>query len=125
MASKLFHFTTVANTNPVPVPNSGNSAAIAGYEMSNTAATAMWAKFYWGTTFSSGNAFPTVGTDLPIMTVPLAAGTSTAPARSYNAWPADTAPRGNGTLFMSVTGAQADNDNTPPAAGAVITVMYW
>lgn len=128
MASRVFHFTTLASTAPVPVGQTGAPmSSITGYEMVNTAATAMFVKFYWGNknSFSGGNDVPTVGTDVPALTVALAAGASTTPARSALTWTQDVAPRGNGALFMAVTGAQADTDTSVPAAGAVISVTYW
>lgn len=127
MASRTFHFTTVANTNPVPIANLGTNAAITGYVMSNVAATAIFAKFYWGNanSFSSAKDVPTVGTDIPALTVPLAAGTATAPGVAALTWTSDAAPRGNGMLFVAFTGAQADSDTTAPAAGALVSVTYW
>lgn len=132
MASRTFHFTTTASTAPVPIANTTVSSAITGYEMMNVAATAVFVKFYWGSAsnnaspqFSSGSNTPVVGTDTPALTVAVPAGTAAAPARVALTWTTDAAPRGNGSLFMAVTGAQADSDTTAPAAGIVISVTYW
>jgi hypothetical protein len=92
---------------------------LTGYEFFNGAAAARFVKLYWGSpgTFSGNSDTPTVGTDLPNMTIQIAA---TAAARlSYT-----SAPRGRGRLFYAVTVNAVDTDTTAGSAGDVIGSLF-
>lgn len=80
MVSSPFHLTTAASVNLTQLSNKAN-VALLGYSITNTAQAARFVKFYWGSpgAFSGGKDLPTVGTDIPniTITIPPASGIAT------------------------------------------------
>lgn len=130
MGSRILKFTTVAGANLQPV-GAGERIRITGYEVWNnltagTAANNRFLKFWFGNNqfgaggggFSSGKDAPTVGTDVPNLTIGCLAG-----AQTQNAY--FSSPMGTGTCFVTVTANAADTDNTNPGAGDCIVNIFY
>ena len=113
MSCSVFHLTSAATTNLTQL--GVGHTQLYGYSIVNTAATALFVKFYWGApgTFSGGGDLPTVGTDIPALTVGIP--TVSTLTLSYNEPIA-----GEGNLFMATTVNAADTDATAVAAGNLI-----
>ncbi len=124
MASRTFKLTTTASTNLTQI--GVTSAQITGIVATSISTTMAFMKFYWGNslTFSSNKDTPTVGTDVPAMTVGIPVGTATSPTNVITTWGESAGPRGNGDLFIAVTGTVADSDTSNAPAGIVITVTW-
>jgi hypothetical protein len=120
MAYQPLHIVAANNTNPIQIGN-GN-AILGGIEIYNTAAAARFVKFYWGApgSFSSGGQKPTVGTDIPNITIGQAA-TSGSP----RTWTDEGGVYGKGSLFVAFTVNAADSDNTAVTAGDVILTVFY
>lgn len=127
MASRLFHLTAANSVNLTQIGDTG--AKITGVVAFTTTNVAAFLKFWWGNSqnFSSNKDTPTVGTDVPELTIPLPAGSGAgvAGAPITITWTGDAAPRDNGNLFMALTLNAADTDNTAVAANAaIVSVSY-
>ncbi|MDE2098339.1 MAG: hypothetical protein KGL39_13885 [Patescibacteria group bacterium] len=70
MVSSPFHLTAAASVNLTQLGNMAH-AGLWGYSIVNTALSTRFVKFYWGPpgTFSGGGDTPTVGTDIPAITL--------------------------------------------------------
>lgn len=91
-----------------------------GYNIVNTNAAIRYVKIYWGPpgNWSSSGSTPTVGTDVPSITV-LVPATSTAVGN----W-----VQGNGNqgeMWMSTTTGAADSDATAVGAGDLLTSLFY
>lgn len=125
MASRILKFTAAGSTNLTPVGPT-ERVTITGYEIYNAAAAARFVKLYFGNAlyggggsgFSGNGDKPTVGTDVPLLTIGLAA-TSRA-AQSY------TSPLCHqGTCFVATTVNAPDSDNTAVTAGDLIVSIFY
>lgn len=101
---------SAATTNSTLVK--GARGRVTGYVLTNTAASAKFVKFY------NKASAPTVGTDVPVMTVAIPAGAAV------------EVQLGRGVEFplgigFGITGAAAVNDTTAVAAGDVVGSVFW
>lgn len=114
----VFKNTSLASTNLLQV---GNMTGIKcyGYNITNTNAAARFVKLWWGApgTFSSSGDNPTVGTDVPLITIQVPA-TSTI----SNYW--DTGVGNEGYMYMATTTTAPDSGNTAVGAGDLITSLF-
>ena len=119
MSSAIFKLTAAGSTNLTRI-GGDNGAVITGFEIYNTAAAARFVKLYWGApgTFSSNADAPTVGTDVPNVTIGIP--TVSAARQSYY-----SAPRGRGLLYLATTVNAADTDTTAVTAGDLIISLFY
>lgn len=103
--------TSAASTNATNVKNSQGS--VFGWSLSNTAASACYFKFY------NKASSPTVGTDTPVLTIVLPAGSTT----SFQT-PVGLAMTQTGISY-AITGAASDSDTTAVSAGAVTGAIWY
>lgn len=110
MQPSVFKITFAASVNLTQPLGTVPSADLYGYEI---------VKFYWGApgTFSGGGDTPTVGTDVPKITIQVPA---TGKASSNYACPVG----GPGTMFMAMTVNAADTDATAVGAGDLIASIF-
>lgn len=118
MAARITKFTAAGSTNLQPIAGTELSQ-VAGWNIINTAAAARFVKLYYGNrnTFSSNGDTPTVGTDVPRVTIQIPA-TSGVTA----SFPIPLA--GPGTLFVATTVNAADTDATAVTAGDLIVSLF-
>lgn len=119
MQPSVFKITSAASVNLTQPLGTVPSADLYGYEIYNTNVAARFVKFYWGApgTFSGGGDTPTVGTDVPKITIQVPA---TGKASSNYACPVG----GPGTMFMAMTVNAADTDATAVGAGDLIASIF-
>ena len=119
MASKVFKLTSAASTNLQPVAPM-ERVSLTGYEIVNTSAAAEFVKLYWGApgSFSSSGDKPTVGTDVPNITIQIP--TVAAVRQSYS-----SPVTGTGMLYMATTTGAADGNSTAVAAGDLVISLFW
>ncbi len=118
MSARVFKLTSGASLNLTEVGQGPQK--LTGYEIYNTAAAARFVKLYWGVPgqFSSSGDKPTVGTDVPNITIQVGA---TAPARqSYS-----EGLQNSGNLFLATTVNAADTDATTVSAGDLIISLFY
>lgn len=120
MASTLFNLTTGSSTNLTNVRYAKGISpdmSLTGYSITNTAAYAIFVKFYWFQSTASVSG-PTVGTTVPNLTVNVA----TVSTREF------TYPMGGltgyGDLWIAVTKAAAATDTTATVAGDGILTLF-
>jgi hypothetical protein len=102
-----------ANTTPQAVDGSGTSPlTLCGYSLANLAAAARFVKFY------DKASAPTVGTDVPKRTIEL-------PASAMLAADYVRGKEFKLGLWVSVTTAGVDTDNTAPAANDVLVTIDY
>lgn len=91
-----------------------------GYNIVNTAAAARFVKLYWGPpgNWSSAGNTPTVGTDIPLVTILI-------PATSTVSVPFQQPIGNNGEMFMATTVLAADTDTTVVTAGDLISSIFF
>jgi hypothetical protein len=114
-----FRLTSAATTNPISIK--GSFGAILSGQVVNTGTTAAFLKFYNKATA------PTVGTDIPVVTLMLpatAAGTNAAPVNIAEVLGIIGYKFGTG-IGMALTGAYADSDTTAIAAGQVNLNLFY
>lgn len=125
MASRILKFTAAGSLNLQPVgPN--ERVTITGFEIYNTAAAARFVKLYFGNStfggsgsgFSGGADKPTVGTDLPQVTIGLGA-----TSRVGMAYMSPVTHQG--TCFVATTVNAADSDSTAVTAGDLIVSIFY
>ncbi len=123
MASRIYKFTSAASTNLQPV-GPGERCTLTGYEIVNTNAAARCVKVWWGNSlsFSGAKDVPTIGTDVPEVTILCAAlGTTTGrTAASYT-----SPPCSQGTMFVATTVNPADSDATAVGSGDLIVSIFY
>jgi len=102
---------SAASTNPTVIKNSTN-ARLYGYQLANLTASWRFVRFYNNATA------PTVGTDSPVMVVPIPPNGMT---DIHMTIPATFAAG----LSYSITGAVADLDTTAVGAGDVVGHALW
>lgn len=110
-APSLYNLVTAATTNAVSI-NTSTSRRLLNVSISNPTATPAFVKFYAKTSA------PTVGTDVPVMTIPIAAGEH----KTVDFGPAGRPFAG---LAIAVTGAVAATDTTNAPAGVQISASYY
>ena len=101
------------DSNVTPQAAKSGRTMLCGYYFENSAASKRYLKFYNKATA------PTVGTDPPVMTLPLPAG-----AAGHIAFPGGIDEFPLGLHFASTTG-KADNDTAAPAAGEVTAIVVY
>jgi hypothetical protein len=108
---KPFHAVWPGNTTPQAADGTGTApAALGGWSLYNVAGTARYVRFF--------NGQPTMGTSTPLLVVPLAAG-----GRADKSLDRPLLfPAG---LWISVTAAEPDTDNTAPAASDVVVNAFF
>lgn len=104
---------SAASTNATSVKSS--TAVVVGGSASNLSASTKYLKFY------KKASAPTVGTDVPVYTLPIPAGVTLNLGEFFGAM---NVPHGTG-LAYAITGAAADNDTTAVAAGDVIVNLIY
>ena len=116
--ANIFKLNSLASTNLLQI--GGPLAQLYGWNIVNTNAAAMYVKFYWGPpgTFASSGDVPTVGTDIPKITV-MVPGTGTA------VMPPDMPLQDTGSLFMATTTTAADSGSTAVGAGDLIISVFY
>lgn len=119
MASRILKFTSAASTNLTPV-GPVERTTLTGYNITNTSAAAEYVKIYWGApgSFSGGGNTPTVGTDVPQITIQIP--TVSSVAQSFT-----SPPTGVGVMFVATTTGAADSNAVAVAAGDLIVSLYW
>src|SRR5574337_361819 len=119
MTASVFKLTSAASTNLVGIGNMP-STDLYGYNIVNTVASVRYVKFYWGVpgSFSSSGDIPTVGTDVPQLTVQVpSSGTAIAQFA--------TAIGNQGSMFMATTTTAPDSGSTAVGAGDLIISVYF
>lgn len=119
MSVGIFKLTSLASTNLNQVGQNQNTDCY-GWTLINTTAAAKYVKLYWNAPgrFSSNKDTPTVGTDVPNITIEIPA--SGTVSQSF------TIGIGNsGQLFMATTLNASDTDATAVGAGDVIASIYY
>lgn len=109
ITSVVYTLTTTASTNSNLAIT--GSKAFGTVALSNTSASAIYVKFYNKATA------PTVGTDIPYMTIAV-------PANGFVNYDFSQAIRFNLGIGVGVTGAVADSDTTAVAAGCHVLLTY-
>lgn len=120
MSSAVFKLTSGASTNLSQIGGADGGTTVTGYEIYNTSAAAEFVKLYWAAPgkFSSGGQAPTVGTDVPNVTIYVP---TVGPARQTYYSPI----RGQGTLWLATTTGAADSNSTAVAAGDLIISIFY
>lgn len=109
-AQSMHSLTTAATTNATSVKTA--AASLTAITYTNMSASAHYIKFY------NKASAPTVGTDIPVMTIPV-------PANSFYSQEFGMMGLRFGTgLAYAITGAQADNDTTAITAGSKVVIQY-
>lgn len=119
MSYPVFKLTSLATTNLNQVGQNQNTD-LYGWSIVNTNAAARYVKLYWGVPgrFSGGGDVPTVGTDVPTITIECTpAGTSN---QSFSRGVGN-----QGTLFLATTTLPADTDATAVGAGDLIISLVY
>jgi hypothetical protein len=120
MASRILKFTAGTSLNLQPIAPT-ERCSITGWAIYNTAAAARFVKLYWGApgSFSGGGTTPTVGTDIPAITIGLA--TASFVANNFSA----SGLTGTGVCFVATTVNAADSDSTAVTSGDLIVSLFW
>lgn len=119
MSYPIFKLTSANSLNLNQVGQNQNTD-LYGWAIVNTNAAARYVKLYWGVPgrFSGGKDVPTVGTDIPQITIEC-----TPAGTSINSFSKGIGNQG--TLFMATTTGAQDTDTTVVAAGdLIISLMY-
>lgn len=118
MASVPFQYTTTASTNLVPVGRAGSLGAnLKGWNVTNTAAYAIFVKLWWG----AQGALPTVGTTVPMLTITCPAAATSGGGSTLSLPDGCT---NNGPLWMWVTKLAAATDSTNTVAGDGLITLF-
>lgn len=115
MASKVFSLTTGASTNLTEVTPGSLAGNVTGWNITNTAAYAIFVKLYWG------SVAPTVGTTVPVLTITCPAAATSGGGTSLAIPQGIT---GNGTLWMWVTKLASATDTTATVAGDGLVTLF-
>lgn len=122
MAS-VFKLNSLATTNLLQIGTEPNIKCY-GYSIVNTNAAARFVKLYWGSPgkWSSSGETPTIGTDVPAITIEVPAlGTTTGMASAY--W--DRGIGNQGFLWMATTTTAPDNASTGVGAGDLLISIFF
>lgn len=118
MASVPFQYTTTASTNLVNVGRAGALAAsLKGWNVTNTAAYAIFVKLWWG----GQGALPTVGTTVPMLTITCPAAATSGGGTSLSLPDGCT---NNGQLWMWITKLAPATDSTVTVAGDGLVTLF-
>lgn len=116
MTASVLKLNTASSTNLTKIKD--GPANLKGLVACNTAAYAIFVKFYWFKPSATAEA-PTVGTTVPDVTFNVPTVASIQPS-----FP-DGMTKGLGQLYMAVTKLAADTDTTAVVAGdGLISVLY-
>ncbi len=116
-----YSFTTAATTNLQPI-RAGQTANLKGWAVTNTAAYAIYLKFYWQP--ASVTTPPVVGTTVPTMTITCPSPTATTGVSGGTVQSFADGITGNGELWLWVTKNAVSTDTTATAAGdGIITIL--
>lgn len=108
--SPSFYNASTASTNPTLV--SGSPCSVGQVDVSNTSAAAVYLKLF------NLNRVPVPATDIPVVTIPVAAGTTS--IINFGA----LAKRFSIGFGYALTGAMADGDTTAVALGVKVSGTY-
>ena len=119
----VFKISSGASTNLTQI---GTNTGIKcyGYNIINTNAAARFVKLYWGSPgkWSSSGETPTVGTDIPSITIEVPAlGTTTGYASAY--W--DAGIGNQGYMWMATTTTAPDNASTGVGSGDLLISLFY
>lgn len=119
MSSSIpFSITTGASTNLTKIGTPGGQTAnLKGWNITNTAAYAIFVKLYW----SRDNSVPTVGTTVPTMTITCPAAATSGGGTTIDLSDGVT---GNGPLWCWITKLAAATDTTATVAGDGIVTLF-
>ena len=119
MSYPIFKLTSLNTTNLNQIGQNQNTD-LYGWAIVNTNAAARYVKLYWGVPgkFSGGKDFPTVGTDIPTITIEC-----TPAGTSINSFSKGIGNQGS--LFMAMTTLPADTDATAVGAGDLIASIFY
>jgi hypothetical protein len=106
-----YSLVTAASTNAAAVGAASSSRKLLELAISNPTATAAYVKIYAKATA------PTVGTDIPVMTIPV-------PAGGFVSWSAPFGKAMSAGIAIAVTGAAAATDTTAAVAGVQIHATF-
>jgi hypothetical protein len=116
-----YTFTTAASTNLQPI-RAGQTGNIKGWVVTNTAAYAIYMKFYWQP--ANVTTLPVVGTTVPAITVTCPAPTATTGVGGGTVNNFQEGITNNGELWVWVTKNAVSTDTTATAAGdGIITIL--
>lgn len=117
MTSRVFKLTSAASTNVTPV---GYESRLTGYNIVNTNAAARYVKLFWAPSqgFSSSGDVPTLGTDLPLVTILIPA-TSTVAAQ-FGASPVFQ----KGRLVVATTVSASDTASDAVGSGDLLISLF-
>lgn len=109
----IFEAIWPGNTTPQAVDGTGTAPRnLCGWTIQNVAASVRYVRFF------NSNVAPTMGTTLPTLVVPV-------PATSHLSVREPRPPLFNLGLWVSVTTAEPNNDNTAPTASDVLmNILY-
>ena len=126
MSCNVYKIASAATTNLTQIGSSDMATVLKGWTIINTNAAMRFVKFYWGPpgTFSSSGTQPTVGTDVPKITVGVAApATTVTPGYTSQSFPDGI--RGAGSLWVATTANAADSDATAVSSGDLFISIYY
>lgn len=126
MTSRVFHLTSANTINLTQIGNS--PAQLTGYDIVNTSTTTdAFVKFWWGNanSFANGSDKPTLGTDIPNITIAVPDGAANAPYTQQCYFGNESGPMMPGNLFMATTANASDTDNTAIGSGQLIITIYY
>jgi hypothetical protein len=120
MSCNVYKLTSAASTNVTQIGSSDMATIIKGWTIVNTSAAASFVKFYWAPpgTFSSSGMQPTVGTDVPKITVQIP--TVASVSQSF-----PDGIRAAGQLFIATVTGAADSSAAAVASGDLIISIYY
>lgn len=121
--SSVFKLSSTNSTNLTMIGNSPNIDCY-GWNIVNTNAAARFVKLYWGSPgkWSSSGETPTVGTDIPSITIEVPAlGTTTGSTTAY--FPGGLG--NNGYMWMATTTTAPDNASTAVGAGDLLISIFF
>lgn len=119
----VFKLSSANTTNLTQIGVSPNMKCY-GYNIVNTNAAARFVKLYWGSPgkWSSSGETPTVGTDVPSITIEVPAlGTTTGSAGAY--W--DAGVGNQGYMWMATTTTAPDNASTAVGSGDLLISLFY
>lgn len=116
-SSVPFQYTTGATTNLIRVSTGSGSSNLKGWNITNTAAYAIFVKLWW----SNQNVIPTVGTTVPSLTITCPAAATSGGGTSIDLSDGVT---GNGPLWMWITKLAPVADATVTVAGDGLVTLF-
>jgi hypothetical protein len=127
-SSRVFKLISLNSTNLNQIGTLGERVRVTGYHIYNSNASARYVKLFVGNAlfgggggagFSGGKDAPTVGTDVPQITLGIPGSSSIQVGLYYPLLPL------TGNLFLATTVNAADNDSTAVGAGDIIANIFF